>query len=121
MQNFIEDGWSEKCVLTGEAGLYGPFEAMYRPLLPVEAGTFSDRVQKMTIPQVRQEIAIWLAKQLVSWNITTSSGEPVPITKENVGKLREALYSRLWLVVSGQMPDDQPDGKIPDVEADLKN
>lgn len=63
----------------------------------------------------------WLAKRIIKWNIVDNDDVVLPITAENISRLKSNFYSRLQSVVAGWAKDK--DGKQIQAkrDEDLKN
>lgn len=115
---FINDGYTETAVLHEVPGLYPRVEFTFRPML-IEQRVFYYKVaQKLEGVQLRRLIAGHLAQQLVEWDVKDRKGNVVPITVDNVMRLKSRFFDRLFAVVSTEeAPDESPDRDA--AEADL--
>jgi len=63
----------------------------------------------------------WLAKRIIKWNIVDDHGVALPITAENIGRLKSSFYVRLQSVVAGWATDKDGKPLQHKRDEDLKN
>jgi hypothetical protein len=128
LQNaYLEDGYTETGFLAGLPRLHPAVNFEYRPMLVTELAQYSARTAHCSEEAVRREVARWLSIKILEWDVTDVRGQVVPIQSssadplENILRLRPAVFTRLWKIVSGDSPSDPPFDKAIDLEADAKN
>lgn len=116
---FISDGYTETAYFKAREKMYEALVFEFRPMTLTEQAEWQkeyDRIQKKEPDNplaVRENVATWLARKLVNWDLTGPAGK-VEITRANVLKLKDDLFFRLWRVVSLQeVWDDLPEGAKP--------
>ncbi len=118
--DFIDDGYTENGHIDAEAGIHGPLDFEYRPMVPqVQARTLAKKDGDEFINAMSKELAGEKDALVKSWSLMNSKKESVPVTEANIKRLRPRLYDKLWQVVAGVRASDG--GKPLDLEGDRKN
>ena len=105
--DYIPEGYTEEGYVREAPGLHGPVRFTFTPMLITErAALFSQRM--LALPEELQDrrCADVLCGKLVSWSVADTQGQPLPLTPENVLRLKPALFQRLLAIVSGMEPSD---------------
>ncbi|MBI1914546.1 MAG: hypothetical protein HYS12_07385 [Planctomycetes bacterium] len=101
-----DDGYSERGRVNGIPGLYPPVVLRWRPMLVSELSEFWQRAEALKGPQLRQLMAAQVAGKLKEWDLQGprkadgSEGDVLPITKEQVLRLKPGLFDRLFAIIS---------------------
>lgn len=115
----IEDGYTESGVLLGVPGLYPRLAFRFRPMLIQERMEYGQAAEKAGPMTLRKLVASYLAKKLQSWDLKDAKGETVPLTTDNLLKLKARLFDRLFSVVSTDQPPDLEPDKAADDDGDV--
>lgn len=110
---FIDDGCTEQVFIKGIPGLYDDVRLFHRPMTIDERYAFLDRIEarhKANMPIT--EIA---CKEMAKRFVDTSLGE---MTAEKYGRLKPALWERLYLVLLGRDGGDL-DPSNPDADTEV--
>ncbi|PQO45866.1 hypothetical protein [Blastopirellula marina] len=113
---FIDDGYCEQGHIAALAGVHGPLDFVYRPMIHADKEAYYEQAKR---PGVRPTVAIahFVAQHLHQWSLSR------PIVAAEVERLRPRLLERLFYIVMGEIASDLPGAaKGSDQEAsDLKN
>lgn len=125
MSDFLDDGYTEAGYLKAVDGIHGCLEFEYRPALVKTADRITGLIQgeRPDWERFADSAAKAMATDpglLKSWSMKNRKGESVPITVDNLLRVRNQLFHKLWMVIAGQMPSDGQPSK-PNLEADAKN
>lgn len=113
--DYIEDGYTAQVGIPAVPGVHNGISISWRPCLAADTSKVMDA--KTDAAYIEAVVSL-VAEKLERWNVKDRKGNPVPITKENVGRIRRRLLDPIAnAVVFG----DLPEGAKLDVEADLKN
>lgn len=113
--DYLEDGYTAKAKLEAVSGVHNGVAIEWRPCLASDTSKVIDA--KTDAAYIEAVIAL-VAEKLLRWNLKDSRGAVVPITKENVARVRRRLLDP---IANAVIFGDLPDGTKLDVEADLKN
>lgn len=111
MANFINDGYTIDGFISGVPGLTDDFGFKFRPSTAHENQVVQGEWGRADNDGERFSAATakFLLKHLVSWDGKWPDGSPVPLTIENLGKMRGRLRVALVDIVQGiRVPDDRP-------------
>lgn len=105
---FVEnDGYTETAFLAAVRGIHPAVRLEYRPMLIEEQMGYSKAAAKQEYFELRREMAHWLAKKLVRWDVKDKAGEPVsPNKPSNQLRLKRVLFEKLFLTISGEREAD---------------
>lgn len=115
VSDYLEDGYTAKAGIAPVDGVHNGIAIEWRPCLAADTSRVMDA---KTDAAYIDAIVGLVAEKLLRWNLKNSRGEVVPITKENVGRVRRRLLDP---IANAVIFGDLPDGTKVDVEADLKN
>lgn len=120
---FIPDGYTIKGYVKAWPGLYPAVKFEYRPAICMQnrevlAAGLAEDVREKRFKEL-------IAGQVKSWDIRHPlTGEVVPVTVENAGRIQPMLRSNLVDIIMGSQPsdpepatDEQPQHKSPDANA----
>jgi hypothetical protein len=115
----INDGYNETAVIHEVPRLYPAVKFAFRPMLISQRQDYFKGAEKLTGLPLRRFVAGYLVAHLVSWDVQDAKGQPVPITVDNVLRLKEKLFTRLFGIVntdeaSDETPDETPAEKDQD-------
>lgn len=111
MQNFIDDGYTEKGYIAAVRGLHDEVRFEYRPVPYKERTIIADAARNRPPEVSAKTVVACVVKFLVSWSFEES------ITTENVSRLRPRLVDGLYYKIIGIEPSD-PDPLETDIQAD---
>lgn len=113
--DYLEDGYTAQVGIPAVPGVHNGISIAWRPCLAADTCKVMDA--KTDAAYIEAVVSL-VAEKLERWNLKDSKGNPVPITKANVGKVRRRLLDPIAnAVVFG----DLPEGAKLNVEDDLKN
>lgn len=121
ISGFIDDGYTESASIAAEPGLWQEMRFTFRPMLADEYAAFSDFCGRNTDVKAKQEIARRLAEKVKDWDLVDSAGKPVPVTQQNLLRIKPVLLAKLWNIVCGLQAGDGPGEESPNTGADLGN
>ena len=104
-----DDGYTEKGYIAPVSGLCPEIRFEFRPTKQLEREQYTEQMRKISpgnSSAANHVSCNFLAKKLVSWNLTDSDGNNVPISAEIVGKLKAFVFDRLFLIVLGNSASD---------------
>ncbi|TWT30718.1 hypothetical protein [Blastopirellula retiformator] len=102
-QFFIDDGYDQEGFIAQVAGVHGPIEFTYRPMIQADRQSHYDLVIKKKLPADRA-MAKTVSKHLQSWSLER---DPTP---ENLAKLRSPILEKLHAIISGEAPSEAGEG-----------
>lgn len=121
---FIDDGYTLTAKLSGESGVYDPFEITYRPLVRSEHFRYAnaarqwfdgeDRIKRENLEDLDKLYAEILAgsngwtRKLLDWTLTDHAGKKVEINQEHLLMLHPAAFDDLIRVF---FPRDDSEGE----------
>jgi hypothetical protein len=73
----------------------------YRPLLPEAVELIESGATPGRAAEYARLIAKALATQVVRWDEVDDAGQPVSITYDNVRRLLQPVFLKMWRIVSG--------------------
>jgi len=106
LSGFIEDGQEDDAYIDGVDRVYLPLRFKMRPMGRRDTNAHSAATKDKPDDVYDQITNEWLARKIISWDLKTRKGTLVPITAENMGRLKQALHTRLVAVVWGYQPSD---------------
>lgn len=106
LSNFLDDGYTEKSFIRGVPGLFGDLRFEFRPMRLDQRAPVLSKWNKLEADKQTAAMAQFVARQLVSWQLKTAKGHDVPVSAENLMRLRPALQERLVNIVLGIEPAD---------------
>ena len=129
---YIADGYTESALLSGVYERYGldgkvirkdvmhdPVTIEFRPMTPIEQAEYSKEYDRISKKQDNDPVALrkligdWLEKKLVNWDLTFGDSK-LPITAQNIMRLKDDCLFRLWRIVSlAEVGDDAEQGAKP--------
>ncbi len=118
--NFIpNDGYTEKVYLKGIPRLTSDVRIEVRPMLVEERSVYSRAASSLGPAETNQKAAGVIRERLVSWDLKDAKGQPVPITHENILRLKPALFERLFSIIAGlDAGDEDPEKPSEERKAD---
>lgn len=105
----IRDGMSQSGYIEALAGVHGELRFSYRPMLAEDVEAFEvyrDRHGTTDPKGTTVEMSRLLADHLVSWSVS-EDGRPVPVSMDNVRRLRYRLLGRVYQIVAGLSGSDR--------------
>lgn len=99
---YIDDGYNEESALPEISGISPAVRVSFRPMTAAEFSNYIQAQEKMTPTEAKTEAARRLQGKLISWDIQNSKGETVPITAENILRLKQPVFSGLWEIATCQ-------------------
>jgi hypothetical protein len=103
---FIDDGYTEETAIAESPGLYPQVRLSFRPMTASEHAEYAQAVDTATETEMRQVSAAWIARKIVAWDLRDPHGATVPLTTDNVLRLKVPIFVRLLEVVSCTTPGD---------------
>lgn len=119
---FIDDGYTQDGYIAEVAGIHGPLEFTFRPML-VETRDKLDRGFLQGSADSHKAAREEIARRLVKWSLDKEH------SAANIGRLRPPVFDKLYAIVSGRIASDlksdaqahQVESTPADQEAALKN
>jgi len=102
---FIDDGYTEDGVIPECPGLWPEIRFSYRPLTAADFADYAQAAEKLNTAALKKLTSERIASKLVTWSIADSRGADVPITAENVARLKPAVFSALFDRIASQPPE----------------
>jgi len=104
---FVLDGWTSKGYIAAVPGHFPSLRFTYRPCVPAERSLVIDSFQGKSSEVQDRMTAEVLASRIKSWDAADPEGKPMPITKENIGRLLFPVFDRLsGIVIYGTQRSD---------------
>ena len=103
--DYIEDGYTRASGLQPVPGVHNGIAIEWRPCLAADTSRVMDA--KTDAAYIEAVVAL-VSDKLKRWSLKDSSGKPVPITKENVGRVRRRLLDPIAnAVIFGDLPTER--------------
>ena len=118
---YIEDGYTAPFYLAGVERLYGPLRGVMRPMIAKERARLNAYIYGQDREAGDRKAEEAIAAHIVEWDLRDRTGCPVAVSPAAVERLHPLLGERLFLVVSGSLPDDSNQEKQGSEENDVKN
>lgn len=114
MLNYIpDDAYAEDFYIAEEAGFHGEFRFTARPLLPDQSSKVSEQAGKLAGEAYVRWVAKFVAPRIRVWSLIDREGALVPITEENLLRIRSRLFHKVIGIVCGfQISDKDPDADL---------
>lgn len=99
---FIDDGYTEETFLPEIDGISPVVNFTFRPMT---AAQFSDYIQvqnRQTTTEAKAESAKRIQRHLQAWDIRNVKGDTIPLTAENILRLKQPVFTGLWEIVTCQ-------------------
>ena len=96
---FALDGWTFKGYFAAVPGSLQSLRFTYRPCVPTERSLVLESFQGKSSEVQDTMTAEVLASRIKSWDAKDPAGQPMAITKENIGRLLFPVFDRLSGVV----------------------
>lgn len=96
----IDDGYTEDGFIAAVPGLHPELRFTYRPVRREERATWGRGLEGCNPAAQTRKTNELLAKHVASWSAVA------PITAENVGRLRQTLFDKLFAVVMQERASD---------------
>lgn len=112
VSDFILDDTVDEGYIAAVEDLHGELSFEYRPLRVMEIAKITALAsnRSIAIGEVHREMQKLAAESIKSWSLRQRDGGVLPITAENVGRIKPAIYDKLWLIlVSERASDMRPD------------
>ncbi len=105
---YLGDGYLEDVWISGVKGLYPRVAFEFRPMLQAELIAYFRAAENLTGEPLRDLVAGLLAAKIKRWDLKANrKGDGVPLTVAAMRNLKDALFNRLFAVVSTR---EAPDG-----------
>lgn len=98
---FIDDGYSEQGHIAALAGVHGPLDFVYRPMIHADKEAYYELAKRPGVSPTAA-IAESVAAHVRQWSLAR------PIAVEQVVRLRPRLLERLFYIVMGEIASDLP-------------
>lgn len=109
---YIDDGYTEQGYLRAVPGLHPDIRFTYRPMTLAVRGRMMTRGEKCKDDAERftvQAETIVQGNLLLEWNVSDRKGAALPISVENMLKLRPRVFLALVAIIAGVEPSDVDD------------
>jgi hypothetical protein len=109
VSDFIFDDTIERgYIAADDGGLHGPLSFEFRPLRVAEVARVVSLAsnRSITIDDVHAAMQKAVATSLKSWSIRGRDENVPAITPENAGRIKPALWDKLWLILIGERASD---------------
>jgi len=106
----IDDGMSFDGYIQPVERLHGSVEFTYRIFLSEKRAELLTRIASKKPAEGERMAAIAVADRLLSWDASDGKGGNLGITEANVLRLHPKISNRLYRIVMGDEPPDEPPG-----------
>lgn len=106
MASYINDGYTLKATIPARAP-YPDLKFSYRPALDEDYGEYVAKAQGKTGKAATEAKAAFIAKHLVSWDVTDAKGAEVAIDAASVRKLPPVVIGAILDYIVGYAVDAQ--------------
>lgn len=108
-----DDGYTLDAYISALPKVHNAVRISFRPTYVTDRALLVEANRKLDEKKFAVHLSDWAAKHLVSWSIQEKVGGqlvPMPITTENILKLKPQLWSRLTTIVCwGDGGDQDPE------------
>ncbi len=112
MLDFIPDDYNETAYIKETPGIHNAVRFTFRPMLSEERTVIFRKVDSISPEKIDALYVSAMARRIHEWSIKDAAGNPLPVTAENLRRLKPALFFRLWMIVAGMEPPDvDPEAK----------
>lgn len=120
---FIADGYTERSYIRETTRLHPAMRFEHRPTLLSELVAYRREVESMPEPMDTYRFAAkYIAGKLVSWDAKDGNGRPIPITGDNLLKMKHPLFMRLLSIILGaEACDLDPGWTLPEKDEHRKD
>jgi hypothetical protein len=107
MLNYIpNDGYTEDAYIEALPGFYGEFRFKFRPMLIEERAALFNQNDKLPPAEYERKCAAALSNKLVEWSLIDKAGKQVPVSAQNILRLKPNLNGRIFGIVLGTQATD---------------
>ena len=118
MKAYIEPAYTEPAYIAETPRLHPALRFTFRPMLQEEWNALVSARAPASDRERERQVNKAIAERITAWDITTHTGEPWPITADNLRKLRPALYNRVLAIVTGTgAGDEDPESTLAEQSA----
>lgn len=110
LPGFIRDGYTEQGYIAEIPRLHQSLTFDYRPFTNEQRQQLIQENGKLGEANAARNSAKVLATKIKSWDLHDEKGNVAPISPLAILHLRPALYDRLFVIVLGLAPSDEPVG-----------
>lgn len=105
-RNTIRDGQSVDGYILAVEGQHDALSFKFRPMLPEIVELLEKTISERPPSEFVAILSKYVADHLLEWSEVEESGVPVPVSPENVRRLRWRPWLRLYRIVSGIVASD---------------
>ena len=105
---YIHDGYTINGYIAAVPRLHPEMRFVYRPMLVQNRSVIFREIRLATDARKTESIAAAAIKsQLVSWDVVDHQGSAVTIEVPHALRLQQALFQKLFSIVTGDVPSDE--------------
>ena len=107
-QGYIHDGYTISGYIKEEKRLYPSLRFTFRPLLAADRAIIFRTIARADDPRKEETIAAdTIRGHLVDWTLKDEKGKLVEIKTKHILRVQPRLLTRLFQVITGDIPSDE--------------
>lgn len=115
-----DDGYNQEFFLKSVPNVHTDVRGTFRPALHAERYAINEEIQKRKSGPASRFMCEVISKYVRAWNIKGQDGSALPITVENIVRVKPKIIERLYAMIAGWDGGDVDEGAAPNqAEAEL--